>query len=112
VSAHVRATDPDTSRDAALAIEARLNPQCARVYRAITEIDSRNGGQGATSHDIVLRLAYGSEPVPDQNVIARRCTDLRDAGLVSDLGDRRMGGRGQPLIVWMPVRNDGQGVLL
>lgn len=112
MSAHVRASDPDTSRDAALAAEERLTPQCARVLAAIVEIDARNDHRGATSHDIVLLLAYGSAPVPDQNVVARRCTDLRDAGLLLDRGERRMGGRGQPLIVWHPTFAEGQGALL
>lgn len=99
---HARTDDPDTSRDAATAVEPRLNDQCRRVFAAILDIDHRNGGGAATAHEIAMRLAYTGH-APAQNIIARRCTDLRRAGLVVDSGERRLGGSGVRLIAWSPT---------
>lgn len=93
-----RATDPDTSRDAAESMKPYAGDECRRVLTAIVAIETY-GGEGATAHDIVMRLAYSGR-APQQNCVARRCTDLRAAGLIEDTGDRRPGGSGRPLIVW------------
>lgn len=95
---HVRATDPDTSRDAALSIRECVGDQCRLVLTSLLEAERRSG-RGATAHEIVMRLAYTGR-APQQSVVARRLTDLRNAGLIEDTGERRPGGSGRNLIVW------------
>lgn len=91
---HARPGDPETAKDAAEAIRPVLAPECARVLESL-----KHYAHGATAWQIVRDLAdFGVHR--DQNVVARRLTDLRDAGLVVDSGVRRPGRSGRSLIVW------------
>ena len=90
----VRASDPDTSRDAAEAIRPVLGQECQRVLRAVKLL-----GGTATAYEVAGHLAAEGHH-RDQNCIARRCTDLRDAGRLVDTGQRRPGRSGRALIVW------------
>lgn len=94
----VRASDPDTSRAAAESIRPALGAECSRVLAAV---ESR-GHIGATAFE-VTRSLEGVGVERDQNCVARRLTDLRDAGLVRDTGMRRPGKSNRGLIVWRRV---------
>lgn len=97
---HVRADDPDTSRAAADSIRPVLGLECQRVLDVV-KLDSWGG---ATAWEVVRNLAlHGIER--DQNVVARRLSDLRDAGLVVDSGLRRPGRSSRLLIVWKAVES-------
>jgi hypothetical protein len=98
VSAHVRLSDPETSRDAAVSMLPVFHVELQRVLRAAEFIDLMTG-DGATAWQIKRRLAsQGIER--EQGSVARRCTDLRDLGLIVDSGERRRGRTGRLLIVW------------
>lgn len=94
----VRASDPDTSRDAVPTISAR-NEWQRRCMWAIVELE-RHGGVGATVHEIAMRLAYLGQRVPAENALSRRLTDLHRGGFVVDRGVRRPGGAGRDQIAW------------
>jgi hypothetical protein len=93
-----RRTDPPTSKAAAEAIAPALGEQMRRVLWAVCEME-RTGSLGATAHEIVMRLAYTGN-APQQSVVARRLTDLRDRGLVTDSGWTREGASARQLIAW------------
>lgn len=93
-----RFNDPGTSHAAASAIRPVLGAECARVLAEVVE----RGNRGATAYEVVQALrSHGIDR--DQNVVARRLTDLRDAGLAADTGCRRPGKSGRQLIVWQAV---------
>jgi len=85
---HVRTGDPDTSRDA---VPDDVGPECARVLRVIRDY------RGATRSQVASQL--GADP----SCVSRRITDLRQAGLVKDSGERSPGKRRKPQIVWVPA---------
>lgn len=86
----VRSTDPQTSIDAARSMTGRvLCDQQELVLRALGHID-------CTAYEVWLRLQ--DEPArPKENVISRRLTDLRMAGMLELTGTTRPGSsnRGQ-----------------
>jgi DNA-binding MarR family transcriptional regulator len=85
---HARTTDPDTCRDA---VPADVGPECARVLQVIRDYGGATRGQVA-SH-------LGADP----SCVSRRITDLRQAGLVADSGERARGLAGRRQIVWVPA---------
>lgn len=92
----VRHVDPVTSASAAESIRPALGAECARVLEAIRERGT------ATQWEIRQHLAsQGVER--DGNCIARRCTDLRDAGLIAETGECRPGRSGRQQTVWGPL---------
>lgn len=98
--AAVRATDPDTSHQAAASMAgAPVSGQRLRVLTAIDEFERRNPHRnGATAADVVMVMAYSGH-APQQSVVARRCTDLRELGLITEAGTRP-GTTGRQLTVW------------
>lgn len=99
----VRRTDPDTSKAAAGSLDPlQLSEQRRKVLWAIAVMEhyGHSGKPGATTAEIVMRLSYTGH-APQQSVVARRCTDLRDAGYIVDSGERRPGTSNTPLIVWV-----------
>jgi predicted transcriptional regulator len=89
----VRAIDPITSHAAAESIRPVLGPECARVLDVIRERTT------ATAYEVRAHLlSQGIDR--DQNVVARRCTDLRDAGLIVETGEYRKGRTNRLLTVW------------
>lgn len=91
---HARADDPDTSKAAAASIAPAIPEDCRRVLDVVR---ARPGGVTAWEVRCVLS-ASGVDR--DQNCVARRLSDLRDAGLVVDSGTRRPGRSARQLIVW------------
>lgn len=94
-----RTVDPDTSRAAAASMTGEaLTRQATTVLDALTRIHDRTG-RGATAWEITAAL----EHTVQQNVVARRLTDIRSAGLAVDTGERRPGRSGRPLAVHVPT---------
>lgn len=90
--------DPDTSwiaGEAAKETEGEVGRKALEVLVAMED----HGADGGTVHEVAMRWAY-DEVVPAENSISRRFTTLYRKGHVLDSGDRRMGGRGKPQIVW------------
>lgn len=99
----VRPGDPDTSHDAAASITDGLSAQRRSVFDAVCDVERHNRHRvGATAYEVQAVLAYTGH-APQQSVIARRLTDLRDLGLVADSGVRRPGSSGRQLICWTAV---------
>jgi len=108
-----RATDPDTSHDAAASLDpATLAAQQLRVLRALHRASQRHAEGGCTVSECVTRMTL-DEPhlqVPQRNIVGRRITDLVELGLVADSGERRMAPTRRNQIVWC-VLNDGRAAL-
>lgn len=90
----VRHIDPITSAAAAESIRPALGAECSRVLEVIRERRS------ATQWEIKQHLASAGVE-RDGNCIARRCTDLRDAGLIVESGETRPGRTGRQQTVWV-----------
>lgn len=92
----VRGSDPDTSRQAALAVD--LNARCREVLMA---------GWLVFDHSNFTDGELAGAVHEDRNIVARRRKDLVDAGLVApqsiDAGDQmaRTGQRGRNELVWV-----------
>ena len=84
-----RTTDPDTSHSAAASMIDHLGHQRRQVMACIGVVG------GATAYEVAERLGL------QQNVVARRCTDLRELGRIIDSGRRRPGSSGRLGIVWI-----------
>lgn len=95
---HARLFDPVTSHIAAESMADHLTDQQALVLRTIRDA----GDDGRTAHDIALRLSTPSWQA-QANVMARRCTDLADLGLIVAVGTRP-GATGRPRQVWVDAR--------
>jgi hypothetical protein len=97
---YARGSDPDTSHTAGEAAREFEGFEGRRVMATLIELEHR-GADGATAHDIVMRLAYSGH-APQQNCVARRFTTLHKNGHVIDTGLRRKANRrgAQPGIVW------------
>lgn len=99
----VRPGDPDTSHAAAASIADGLSAQRRSVFDAVAAVERTNPHRvGATAYEVQALLAYSGH-APQQSVIARRLSDLRDLGLVVDSGVRRPGSSGRQLICWKAV---------
>ncbi|HEY1119927.1 MAG TPA: hypothetical protein VGE43_19585 [Acidimicrobiales bacterium] len=98
MSPHARLFDPTTSHLAAMSMAGHLTDQQTQVLEVIRHA----GHTGATAHDIARRLTTPHWDA-QANVMARRCTDLADAGLVVNAGTRP-GATGRPRIVWVDAR--------
>lgn len=91
----VRVSDLSTSHGAARSLTGPvLRREQARVVIGLAEID-RCGGDGATPHELAMRLAYGRSPSAPENCLASRLSELDRAGLVHRAGDTRPGGSGR-----------------
>jgi hypothetical protein len=89
----VRHVDPTTSAAAAESIRPVLGAECSRVLEVIRERGS------ATRWEI--KQAFASQGLDrEEGCISRRCTDLRDAGLIVETGSTRPGRSGRQLTVW------------
>lgn len=89
-----RASDPDTSVLAADADEPTRRFRTGMAVEVLHDIGA--AGERGCTVDEVCEL----HPTWDRGVLARRVTDLRQAGLVVDSGRRRPTRRQCPAIVW------------
>jgi DNA-binding NarL/FixJ family response regulator len=85
-----RATDPATSKIAALAVTPRLSNLEARVFDAIAAA----GSDGLTTHELADRLDLSLVTV------SPRIRPLCRKGKVKNSGRKRTGESGCPAIVW------------
>lgn len=97
-----RHVDPPTSAAAAESIRPHLATENARVLEIIRERGT------ATAWEIKQHLqSMGFER--DQNCVARRCTDLREVGLIVETGTYRKGRTNRLLTVWCLSAPGGEG---
>lgn len=102
----VRASDPQTSADAAALVDSRR--RCTEVLAALRVAARRHGG-GATPFEIEHQLAEHGI-VMASNVISRRLLDLEGTGLVLRTDQRRPGASHRNQTVWSPTTtNPEQG---
>ena len=75
-----------------------LRFQQALVLQALDllTLPQQFGGRVPTAYDVHRFLGR----VIQQNVIAKRCTELRELGLIADSGHTRPGSSGRRLICW------------
>lgn len=101
---HARADDPSTSKAAADAIAPILANECNLVLEAIRTLTEVKGN-GATAYEVrnYLRDELGHDS--DQNCVARRCTDLKNTGLIENPNDwqRQSPKSKRWLMVWVPT---------
>lgn len=89
---YARATDPDTSVDAAASMTLSVrNVECQRAFDVIAGA----GEYGATVPEIIAQTHN------DRGNTSRRVTDLCRAGRIVDSGRRRLGTSGRSCIVWV-----------
>lgn len=81
-----RATDPQTSHDAAQGSLVFARTQSDTVYEALRQVERNN--VGGTSREIKEHLDASGGNI-QQNVIARRLDDLEDVGKVRRTGLKR-----------------------
>lgn len=99
-----RATDPATSVEAGATMTgAVVNDQQRLVLDAL---DLLHGTFGVTAWEVVRWSGHNLQ----QNVIAKRCTELRELGLIVDSGHTRPGSSGRRLICWT-VTDAGRAAL-
>lgn len=95
---NTRPDDPATSHEAgATMVGTPLRDQQALVLRTIDRIDRGASAAGATAFE-VARYHLGRI---QQNVAAKRCTELRELGLIEDSGTVRTGSSCRLLTVWL-----------
>ena len=92
-----RASDPDTSHDAAAI--AALSPNSRAIKQAIMHALRRHGPR--TAFELrELYLVDGIGPACQPNTINRRVSDLANIGMVVDTGNRRRTPDNRNAIVW------------
>jgi hypothetical protein len=101
-----RATDPATSHAAADSLDPFV---LHKMRRHILGRMTRDPRDGLTAWDLtlILRRHY---PYVAQNSVAKRLSDLRDAGMVEDTGTTRDGSSSRQLTVWR-ITADGRKAL-
>lgn len=98
--AKARAADPQPSLDAAR--HDTFGPAAVRVLTTLIEIERSNPHRvGGTASEIQMRMAYDNEIAPDRNSISRRLTSLHRKGYVAEVDERRDGGRGVKVLVFV-----------
>lgn len=79
----------------------RYGKQAAAVLANLRRLEGELGG--CTAWDLYLRWESDAPHPPQQNVIARRLTDLAEQGLVRATGHDRVGGYGREITVWRSI---------
>lgn len=100
-----RRTDPATSKSAAAAIVVRAGTQRARLLAAFARDDVLD--QDGATDEQAARLADG---VSMSSEYAKRCSELREAGLIEPTGATRPGVSGPERIV-SRITSEGSKVL-
>lgn len=99
-----RTTDPATSKQAAGAVKVRAGSQRARLLAAFGKYDEGHpnlsaalvGAEPGLTDEQAARLAEG---VSMSSEYAKRCSELREAGLIAPTGSTRPGVSGAERIV-------------
>lgn len=94
----VRATDPDTSREA-----AAVNKPRAATHRTLALQVLRAHPGGLTDFELAALTGLA------QTSVGKRRGELRDVGFVADSGKRRPSPSGSPAIVWQVTEYGRQG---
>lgn len=109
-----RASDPDTSHDAAAI--AALSPSSAVIKSAIMQLLRQHGPKTAFE---LRELYFGSSqwrisewPDCQPNTINRRASDLANIGLIVDTGQRRKSPDNRDAIVWRATTRTERKLLL
>lgn len=91
-STHTHKTDPETSTQAAIKVEATAKGDALKIL----EVFKRFG---------LLTADEAAEKLGWQDVYKarRRCSDLKNKGLIVDSGERRPSSNGNPSVVWRVV---------
>ena len=85
-----RRSDPETSRLAAESMAPAAEIHCQRILQYLRRIGTINATKDEVGQAVGL----------DDVQAARRLSDLKDAGLVEDSGERRPSKSGHPCIAW------------
>lgn len=92
-----RRTDPGTSHQADRAIVIKANTQRGRLLATFGATPhAENGHQEGLTDEEAMNLTEGVSPYSEY---AKRCSELRDAGLIETTGETRKGQAGTPRIV-------------
>jgi hypothetical protein len=90
-----RRTDPETSHQAAASVVVTARNQRGRLLAAHATASQYVSYDGLTDEE-AMENAQGVAPTSE---FAKRCSELRDAGLIVPTGATRKGGAGIPRIV-------------
>lgn len=90
-----RRSDPGTSHNAATAIKVKAGTQRAKLLLAFRDAPTTRL-QGDLTDEEAMEDAEGVSPVSEY---AKRCSELRDAGLIEPTGETRKGASGVDRIV-------------
>lgn len=96
MSALFRASDPETSRQAAASIRD-INAHQALIYSVLLRIGP------ATHQDILAELDAVGAPISESGA-RTRCKELCERGLVVDSGLRGVTASGRSSVMWKAVR--------
>ena len=104
-----RASDPDTSKDAAAI--AALSPSSREIKRIIMRLLRQHGPQTAFERREIYAGVFGA-PVVQPNTVNRRVSDLAGIGLVVDSGTRRDTPDRRKAIVWRATTRTERNLLM
>lgn len=106
-----RNADPETSKAAAKVAPVKKNTQRARLLSAFAvgrmDYDAAGSPDHGLTDEQAMEAAYGVSPFSEY---AKRCSELRAAGLIEPTGETRAGGQGVPRIV-SRITDAGRAVL-
>jgi len=89
----VRATDPDTSTEAAASIISDLKELQDQVYRLFQDY-------GPMTHGALIDRYRGRYGVRSDSTIRTRCAELVEANFLRDTGERVVLDSGRKAVVW------------
>lgn len=96
-----RTTDPVTSHKAATAVTVKAGTQ--RSYLLLPfywqNLDHDGTPLGLTDEEAMNRAAQAGLPVSARSEYSKRCSELREAGLIEPTGETRTGASGHKRIV-------------
>lgn len=95
-----RSSDPSTSKAGAVAVSYRANSQKARLLQAFVSA----GEQGRTDEEAAM-----ASGVSMRSCFWKRCSELREDGMIEDIGITRAGDAGVPRMVCR-VTNAGRAM--
>lgn len=98
-----RRSDPGTSHGAAAAVTVKANNQRGILLAAFGATADPEG----LTDEQAMEASVGVSPTSEY---AKRCSELRDAGLIQETGGTRMGNAGRPRIV-SAITDAGRQVL-